>query len=414
MEAANLNYSERRARFEAQSGALFDLAFLPLSADLQYLTGIPRQMPNFGALSHPSDWLEGAWIAPGHKPLLTLPRMTVEFSGGAGSDQVNLRIIDDHDDPAALLKEILSVYNLPAKPRIALSDSTRAQTVVALQSQLPDAQFSSASALLNPLRRVKNAAEIALMRKAGEITELAFAAVVPQLQHGITELEIMHELDFQLKWRGGLGASFVTSLYCSGPNHPLSFSPYVDAPIPSPSPTKAKPQKGSKQSPKPSPTKILKWSRELQPPVSILFDFGAVFEGYCYDFGRTVFFGQPPAEAETIHDLVYEAQASGIEALRAGATAESVDRAARAVIEAGGYGDFFRHRLGHSIGLDVHEAPFLTAGDQTILEAGMLFTIEPSIMQERGISARLEDVVLVTPDGGEALTERFNELLIID
>jgi D-alanyl-D-alanine dipeptidase len=109
-----------------------------------------------------------------------------------------------------------------------------------------------------------------------------------------------------------------------------------------------------------------------------------------------------------------ESQAAGITAMRAGAaTAQDADRAARAVIEQAGMGATFRHRLGHGIGLDVHEPPFLTEGDQSVLQEGMLFTVEPSVLVPFAGSARVEDVVLVGEDGGVPLTSGYQELVVI-
>jgi Xaa-Pro aminopeptidase len=157
------------------------------------------------------------------------------------------------------------------------------------------------------------------------------------------------------------------------------------------------------------------WRRQLHAPVSVLFDFGAVYQGYCYDFGRTVFFGEPDAEFQRIYQLVMASQAAGIAEMRAGqVTAAAVDKAARDVITEAGYGEEFRHRLGHGIGLDVHEPPFLTAGDATVLQTGMLFTVEPSITQFNTFSARVEDVVVVREGGGEPLTAGYRELRIVD
>jgi Xaa-Pro dipeptidase len=111
--------------------------------------------------------------------------------------------------------------------------------------------------------------------------------------------------------------------------------------------------------------------------------------------------------------LVMDAQAAGIAQLKVGVTAASADARARTVIQDGGYGQAFRHRLGHGIGLDVHEAPYLTSGDETLLAERMLFTVEPSIMQERGVSARVEDVVVVGVQGGVPLTRSHPELIVI-
>ncbi len=379
-------YQNRIRAFQERLAGAADLAFFPRSADLQYLTGVPRDVPNFGAVMHPGDWLEGAWLTPTEEPVLALPRMTAEFGGLADAGDVRLHVLQDHDDPVAMVRGFLESFALPERPRVAIGDATHGSTVSALHTLLPAATFVSASALLRPLRAVKSEAEIDVMRRAGAITEAAFAAVLEKLEHGMTELDIVSEVDHQLRRHGSLGPSFTTSLYNSGPHHPLLF--------------------GQREA---------TWKRTLTPPVSILFDFGAILDGYCYDFGRTVFFGEPDAAFQQVFELLMASQAAGIAALRAGrATAAEADAAARDVIAAAGYGEAFRHRLGHAIGLDVHEPPFLTAGDDTLLQEGMLFTVEPSITQFESFSARVEDVVLVRPDGGEALTTGFRGLLVVD
>lgn len=381
-----MNYSERQQQFQEVLGRSADLAFLPVSADLQYLTGVPRDFPNFGATIHPGAWLEGLWMAPRGAPLLVLPRMTAEFGGLADSTGVELRILGDHDDPAALVRELAARFSVSPRPRIALGDRARAETASRLHAIFPGAAFVSATDLLRPLRAIKSETEIAIMRRAGAITEAAFADVLPKLRHGITELEIMAEVDYQLRRHGSLGPSFTTVLYNTGPNHELIFGKHEQT-----------------------------WHRPLNPPVAILFDFGAIYEGYCYDYGRTVYFGQPDAEIQRVHALVMASQAAGIAALKAGqATAAQADAAARQVIVDAGYGPNFRHRLGHGIGLDVHEPPFLTAGDETVLAEGMLFTVEPSILVPWGPAARVEDVVVVRPGGGEPLTTGYPSLIVID
>lgn len=135
----------------------------------------------------------------------------------------------------------------------------------------------------------------------------------------------------------------------------------------------------------------------------------------CYDYGRTVGFGEPGDEQVRVHELIIDGQRVGIGALRAGkVTREVVDKVARIVIEDAGNDEKFRHRLGHAIGWDVHEPPFLTAGDATMVEEGMIFTIEPSIFQNRSFSARVEDCIVARPAGGEKLTTGFQELIVIE
>lgn len=380
-----MEYNARLKKFQERLSAAADLAYLPISSDLQYLTGVPRDIPNYGAVLHPGAWLEGAWMTPTANPVLPLARMTAEFGGLDRLTDIDTRVLGDWDDPADMVRDILKGFDLPPKPRVAISDFASGETVAALQGILPDATFVSATDILRALRVIKSEDEIVTMRKAGAITEAAFTDVLAQLKLGMTELEVVAEVDYQLRRHGSLGPSFTTSLYNSGPNHPLLF--------------------GQRQE---------TWKRVLNPPVTLLFDFGAILEGYCYDFGRTVFFGDPTDEVRQIHKLVMESQAAGIAALRAGkATAEEVDAAARKVIEDGGYGPEFRHRLGHGIGMDVHEPPFLTTTDTTVVQEGMLFTVEPSITQMETFSARVEDVVVVRPDGGEPLTKGFQSLLVV-
>ena len=378
-------YSERLKKFQEILGDHADVAFFPLSSDLQYLTGVPRDVPNYGHNIHPGDWLEGAWITANRDPILPLPRMSAEFGGLNRLENIEIRVLGDWDEPAEMVKKILDDFDLPDNPRVAISDFTRGETISNLQPILPNATYLSATDLLRPMRVIKSQHDIDEMKEAGRITEAAFADTLKNLKLGMTELEIVEEVNYQLRNHGSLGQSFTTSLYNSGPNHPLLFGQRMES-----------------------------WKRKLNPPVSVLFDFGGIYNGWCYDFGRTVFFGEPNDEAIRVYDLIMASQAAGIAALKSGqATTTEVDVAARKVIQDAGYGEEFRHRLGHGIGMDVHEPPFLTQGDETPLEEGMLFTIEPSIMQFNDFSARVEDIVVARPAGGEKLTNGWQELIVI-
>ncbi len=380
-----MDYQNRlnHLRQHMQSASI-DLVFVPIGADLQYFTGIPRGMPNFGLTIHNGRWLEGAFIGQSVGPIVTLPRMTAEFDlqGLVGGE---LRVIGDQEDVYAVAREVLDRFKLRSRAQIALGVTAQAETVVALQQILPSIVFSNASGLIRPLREIKSAEEIDVMRRAGAVTEAAFGEVLKQLKHGMTENDINAEVDLQLRRHGALGPSFVTTMYNSGPNHHLNLG-----------------------------LANISKNEPLLPPVSLLFDFGAAFEGYCYDYGRTVFFGEPDAEMQKVYDTIMAAQAAGIQALRANAvTCQEVDRTARAVVVQAGYGPNFRHRLGHGIGMDVHEPPFLIEGDTTTVQTGMAFTIEPSIIVPDGFSARTEDIIIATPNGGEPLTKGFQTLQVI-
>ena len=380
-----MDYNARIQRFQELLSGSADIAFLPVATDLEYLVGVPRDMPNFGVTLHPGAWLEGAWLTPTHAPILALPRMTAEFGGLGSLTNIQIRVLGDWDDPADMVRDILKTFDVPAKPRVAVSDRAEAETIVHLQKLLPDAVFVSATDIMRKLRTIKSADEIAVMREAGAVTEAAFQDVLSHLRMGVTELEIASEVDYQLRKHGALGPSFTTSLYNSGPNYPLMMGDRLNT-----------------------------WKRVVQPGTSVLFDFGAAYKGWCYDFGRTVSFGAPSEEQTRVYNLVMESQRAGIAALKVGNTCEAADAAARKVIEDAGLGEMFRHRLGHGIGMDVHEPPFLTKGSTAVFEEGMMFTVEPSILQFNNSSARVEDVVVVRPNGGEPLTTGFQTLYVVE
>ncbi len=378
-----MDYQKRISTFQTDLQGLADVAFLPISADLQYLTGIQRAMPTFGAVRHPGGWVEGLWLTPDSGPILLLTRMTADFNNPGGDLEV--RVLGEWEAPAAALGEVLGWLEVADPKQAALGEKTTGETFIHLQQAYPGIEFVPASELLLRQRMIKSADEIALMKKAGEITEAAFADVIGALKHNMTELDVILETDYQLRKHGSFGPSFTTTLYCVGPEHELFFN-QLDQTL----------------------------HRPLYPPVSILFDFGAIVEGYCYDFGRTVCFGAPDEAQIEAHKWVMASQAAGIAAMHAGkTTAEEVDAAAREVIEKAGLGEGFRHRLGHAIGLDVHEPPFLTKTDQAVMRPGMTFTVEPSIIFPFASSARVEDIVLVTEKGGVPLTSRFQDLIVV-
>ena len=147
---------------------------------------------------------------------------------------------------------------------------------------------------------------------------------------------------------------------------------------------------------------------------SLLFDFGAIMNGYCSDFGRTLAVGDADTELAEVYDIVIESAAAGLAAVKPGVLASDVDRATRKVIVDAGYGDKFRHRTGHCIGLDVHEHPFISEEDETPLEAGMTFTIEPSIFWPGRVGARIEDIIVVTDKGGEKLNQYSESFVTVD
>jgi len=235
---------------------------------------------------------------------------------------------------------------------------------------------------VNELRRVKSERELELMTYACSIADGAMAATADKVQPGATMVELSEEIEHQLRARGSRVPSFPTHLFSYGLHRHDSQDATGLEPI-----------------------------AEGEP---VMFDFGAVWEGYCSDFGRTVAIGDPGDEFERVYDAVISAQAAGLAAVKPGALAREVDAACRQVITEAGYGEWFRHRTGHCIGLDVHEYPFISEEDETPLEPGMTFTIEPSVFWPGRVGVRIEDIVLVTDDGGVKLNEYSADMVVVE
>ncbi|MDR7545294.1 MAG: Xaa-Pro peptidase family protein [Armatimonadota bacterium] len=379
----SVDYGARLERVRAQMDRLgIELIYLPPGANWQWLLGLRRERPGYTAILYPGGWLYGAFVGLERGPILALPRMVAEFDLPT-LPGVEARVLPDRGDPDALLREILAMFSLRRRT-VAVEDRAWAVFLLHLQRELPGATVSVASEIFSPLRVVKDDHELTLMRRAAELTDQVMGDVLPRLRVGVSELEILTEIDYQLARRGAEATSFPTSLYVINPRRPGAM---VEV-------------KGRSTHP-------------IEPGTAVPFDFGAVWEGYCSDFGRTVWVGEPPAEYRRTHDLVMTAQAAGIAALRAGARAEDADHAARRIIDNAGYGAGFRHRLGHGIGMDVHEPPFLTSGDTTVLRPGMCFTVEPSIILDDRWMVRVEDVVVVRDGGGESLNAFPHDLLVV-
>lgn len=227
------------------------------------------------------------------------------------------------------------------------------------------------SSIVNELRRVKSPAELETMARACAVAREAMDAAASRVEPGVTMRELQEEVEHQLLVRGSRCPSFPTHIFTWG-ERPLD-NQGADAEEP------------------------------LRDGDPVLFDLGAVVEGYCSDFGRTILTGDPPHGYEEAREAMLAAQEAGRAAAAPGALARDVNAACRAPIEAAGLGDGFRHRMGHGIGLDVHEPPFLSVEDETPLEAGMTFTDEPSILVDGRFGVRVEDILVVTDAGGRFL-----------
>ncbi len=243
------------------------------------------------------------------------------------------------------------------------------------------AEIVETEGIVEAVRMVKTPDEVEKIRKAASIADHAFAQVLPQLRPGITELEVAIELEFTMRKAGASG---------------VSFRPIVAA--------------GTRSAlPHAEPGR-----RVFAHGDFVVMDFGCVVDGFCSDMTRTVVVGEPTEKHLLIYDLVLRAQLEGLKAVRPGVTAKSVDSVARGIIEEGGYGQYFGHNLGHGVGLEIHERPRLSPKDETVLEPGMVVTVEPGIYLPDFGGVRIEDLVLVTEDGCSVISSTFKELYVVE
>jgi Xaa-Pro dipeptidase len=249
-----------------------------------------------------------------------------------------------------------------------------------LQKVAPGLRTSHAEPAITALRAIKDANEIAAMEKAVAVAERALEKLLPQIKIGQTEKQV---------------AAMLTNLMMTEGAETVSFSPIVST-----GPNSA--------SPHAVPT-----DRALAEGDFLVIDWGAYVDSYPSDITRTFAVGRIDPEMAHVYDVVRQANEQGKQAARPGVTGEAVDRAARAVIEAAGFGQYFIHRTGHGLGLEVHESPSMVAGNQEPLVAGNVFTVEPGIYLPGRGGVRIEDDVVVTADGHRSLTSFSRDLIVV-
>jgi Xaa-Pro aminopeptidase len=234
--------------------------------------------------------------------------------------------------------------------------------------------------LIEDLRKVKDAGEVARMEAAAAAADHAFAVVRPMLVERPTEREIALALEVEMRTAGASGPSF-ESIVAAGPN-------------------------GAKPHARPS-------ARRVERGELVVIDFGAVVEGYCSDMTRTVCVGEPAtATARRMVDVVLSSQRAGVAAVAAGVTAKAVDETCRAVIAEAGWADAFVHGTGHGVGLEIHEAPRVSSASTDTLAPGHVVTVEPGVYLPDEGGVRIEDTVIVTESGCRPLTHASKELVV--
>ncbi|MEA3366267.1 MAG: M24 family metallopeptidase, partial [Candidatus Hydrogenedentes bacterium] len=235
--------------------------------------------------------------------------------------------------------------------------------------------------IVSALRQVKEPEEIETIRQASALAEGVLADLLGELGTGITEREMAARFEYEFKRRGASGASFDT-IVLFGPRSSLPHGAPGNTP--------------------------------LKPGDVVLIDFGCRYNGYCSDLTRTYAFGTMPQPwFEGAYELVLTAQRVALEAARPGISAHELDATARDLIEAGGHGEHFGHGLGHGVGIEIHEAPRLNRESESILEPGMVITIEPGVYLPGRGGIRIEDLVAITEEGSRLLSETSKELRVI-
>lgn len=295
-------------------------------------------------------------------------------------DKFKIRVWQEDESPYALIATTLRDWGY-ATGTLAVESSARYFAPFALANLKPALRITSGDPITQWCRGVKTSHEIELMRWANKVTIQAYKAAFETMRAGMTQSELGRNLSQAFQRLGYSGGGLVLFGESSAYPHGLE---------------------------KP---------RALEEGQIVLMDSGTSAQGYQSDITRTVVFGTPNAEQQRVFDIVHEAQARALKAAKPGVKAGAVDAAARDYIAAQGFGPgykYFTHRLGHGIGLEGHEWPYLVRGNEILLRPGMSFSDEPGIYQYGKFGVRLEDIIVITDDGAEMLTPQQRSLAPAD
>jgi Xaa-Pro aminopeptidase len=338
-----------RARLESEQA---DWLLIPASADFLWITGAAARM---------TERLVAFALPRAGRPFIVVPRLEAEALAHEAPD-LELEIWDEADDPFARLERRMELKRAPV---VLVGEGLRVAHLLRLASL---AKCRAAGTAISELRAVKEASELEALAEAASHADRIVEEAADFMRVGMTEREVAK---FVLSRFEAAGDHDAWAIVASGPNAAL-------------------------------PHHFTSERRIAERDVVVL-DVGAFTRGYGSDITRTYFVGEPDEEARRVYAIVNQAREAGIAASRGGVPAESVDHAARSVIDRAGYGSFFTHRTGHGVGLEVHEPPYLVAGNASVLREGMVHSVEPGIYLPGRFGVRLEDLVVVEAAGARRL-----------
>jgi Xaa-Pro aminopeptidase len=351
-----------------------DLVVVTPGSDLRYLCGYD---------AHAMERLTALVVPRRGEPLLVVPRLEAPMVAASPAGGLGLDVLawDETDDPFARLAADATARLGAAPARVAVGNRTWAEHALGLQRALPGAALELAAPVLDRLRTVKSPAEVEELAAAGAAIDRVHARMAEWLTVGRTEAEIGADIAAAILAEGHVGVDF--TIVGSGPN---GASPHHD----------------------------LSDRRVEEGDVVVVDIGGQTATGYRSDSTRTYAVGREPgADVAEWYGVLQAAQEAATAAVRPGVPCEAIDAVARDLITEAGWGEQFLHRTGHGIGLDSHEAPYLVAGNDTPLVAGMAFSIEPGIYLAGRCGARIEDIVVCTADGVRTLNERPRDLAVL-
>lgn len=345
--------------------------FLGPSSDLEYIAGLSL---------FADERTKGVMVTAEGRTFALTPLLYREDMARVLGEQMTYQVWEDHEGFTGAFRAGCEALQLAGK-RIAVNDGVLAVDLLEMMKVVP-AEYVNGGHLLDAVRSQKDEEELEIMREASRIVDRVMGRVASALRVGMTEGDLLKQLPSFFETEGAEGMSF-SPIVAAGPNG--SMPHYVGD------------------------------ARVIQKGDFVVIDMGARYKGYCSDTTRTFCMGAPSDEQRRIYNVVLEAQKAGEAAVKAGCTGQDVDRAARSVITSAGYGDFFLNRLGHGIGVAVHEAPYIIEGNQIPLEPGNVFSVEPGIYIPGKFGVRIENLIAVRADGsGEALNSYPREVVVIE